>query len=88
MGGNMSNKYLYSGSNELSLVGWFDGNYSGGIHPVGSKAANELGIYDMSGNVSEWCNDWSDRHYYHNSPSQNPQGPDNECFVLPVEVVT
>lgn len=43
-------------------------------HPVGTKVSNELGIYDMSGNVYEWCNDWYDEDYYRNIPSQDPQG--------------
>ena len=60
-GGNCSRGYKYAGSNNLSDVAWYFGNsewqtYSG--HPVAQKKPNELGIYDMSGSILEWCNDW------------------------------
>ena len=67
-GGTQSQGYLYSGGNDLNAVGWYWGDASGaavdmyggrGTWPVGMKAANELGIYDMSGNVGEYCFDWS-----------------------------
>ena len=71
-GGKKSRGYLYSGSNNISDVAWYDGNSKNETHPVGMKQANELGIYDMSGNVSEWC---QDRFGAYSSLSQtNPIG--------------
>ena len=69
-----SASYKYSGSNNIDEVAWYSSNSSSKTHSVGSKQPNELGIYDMSGNVWEWCNDWYDSSYYKNSPKNNPQG--------------
>ncbi len=76
-GGNSSSGYTYSGSNTIDDVAWYITNSGGTTHPVGPKSANELGLYDMTGNVWEWTNDWYDSNYYSSSPSNNPQGPDS-----------
>lgn len=74
-GGNMSQGYKYSGSNNLDSVAWYNGNAGGSTHPVGEKLPNELGIYDMSGNVFEFVSDWYSSTYYDVSPASNPTGP-------------
>ncbi|MCD4794505.1 MAG: SUMF1/EgtB/PvdO family nonheme iron enzyme [Bacteroidales bacterium] len=57
-GGNKSEAYKYSGSNELKDIAWYNDNSENKTHKVGTKSPNELGIHDMSGNVFEWCEDW------------------------------
>ena len=74
-GGNKSQGYKYSGSNTIGDVAWYYDNSSGTTHQVGTKRPNELGLYDMSGNVWEWCNDWYNSSYYSSSPVNNPTGP-------------
>ena len=72
-GGNNSRGYKYSGSNYIDSVAWYDGNSGQTTHPVATKSPNELGIYDMSGNVMEWCSDWYGN--YSSGAQTNPKGP-------------
>ena len=79
-GGNASQGYKFSGSNNIDDVAWYAANSGNQTHIVGSKQPNELGIYDMSGNVLEWCSDWFGENYYSISPQNNPQGPASGNF--------
>ncbi|MCO6476617.1 MAG: SUMF1/EgtB/PvdO family nonheme iron enzyme, partial [Phaeodactylibacter sp.] len=82
-GGALSQGYRYAGSNVLDAVAWYVGNNSpGGSKPVGQKAPNELGLYDMSGNVWEWCWDLYSTSYYADSPTCNPLGPDSSTGMV------
>jgi len=69
---------LYAGSNNIDEVAWYRDNSGNKTQPVGQKSPNELGIYDMSGNVWEWCSDWYGS--YSSSPTNNPQGASSGTF--------
>lgn len=72
-GGNKSKGYKYAGSNNIDDVAWYVKNSGKQTHPVALKQPNELGLYDMSGNVYEWCQDWY--ALYSSNAQTNPQGP-------------
>jgi formylglycine-generating enzyme len=77
-GGGLSSGYKYSGGNDLNEVGWYRVNSKGTTNPGEQKKANELGLFDMSGNVFEWC--WDRFGLYASSPVKDPRGPSKGSF--------
>jgi sulfatase modifying factor 1 len=85
-GGQKSQGYRYAGGDNPDDVAWYIGNSGGQTHPVGQKQPNELGLYDMSGNLFEWCWDWYGEDYYASSPSSDPTGPPAPRTTIPWEL--
>jgi formylglycine-generating enzyme required for sulfatase activity len=73
-GGYKKSLYKYAGSDNIDEVAWYVSNAAFYTHPIGTKKANALGIFDMTGNVREWCSDWYDGNYYQYSDKSNPEG--------------
>lgn len=76
-GGNKSKGYKYAGADDMQNISWNKANSKGQPHPYGTKLPNELGIFDLTGNVWEWCWDWYNPDYYKFNETKDPKGPIN-----------
>lgn len=82
--GGTATRYSFGDeASKLGQFGWSKDNSGGAPHPVGQKQPNAFGLYDMHGNISEWCQDFYDKGYYANAPAENPRGPAsaNTCVL-------
>lgn len=79
-GGNRNEGYKYAGNDHIDAVAWYSGNSDKQIHVVGQKQPNQLGLFDMSGNVWQWCSDWFSDTYYNYSETDNPEGPKRDAY--------
>lgn len=81
-GGQKLHNYKYAGSNNVNNVAWYKSNSGGRTQLVGQKEPYELGLFDMSGNVWEWCLDWYDRDFYSKSPRNNPRNTSDSSYLV------
>lgn len=87
-GGNQSRAYRYAGSNTIDEVAWYAGNAAGRSYPVGQKKPNELGLFDMTGNLSEMCEDTMDLNAYTTAERINPEvGKGRKVHAMTMKVV-